>query len=96
MIKKDSFSRTLLLSIIDRSILKQQVSDIIDGGAEDTEKIEEVLGSLNNITSDSSEEGAMEAGDLNATLSVLDDIATARSEVDAEVSKEEVKVSPMI
>ena len=70
-----------------------QVEDIIDGGSTDTEMVEEVLENLSNVTKESTEEdNIIPPGDLNATLVILDNLATGREEAEAEVTSNEIKV----
>ena len=70
-----------------------QIDDIIDAGAKDTEIVEEILDNLHNITQASTDgDNIIAPGDLNATITALDELSHARMDVNAAVSQEELQV----
>ena len=70
-----------------------QIDDIIDAGAQDTDMVEEILDNLNNITQASTDgDNIIAPGDLNATITALDELSHARFDVNAAVSYDEVQV----
>ena len=70
-----------------------QVVDIIDAGPQDTPVVEETLGKLSDLTAQSTESGnIIETGDLNATLLILDLLASGRHDSHAAVSTKEIMV----